>query len=408
MEKSFGLFFHLKKENKNQKGELPVYIRITVNGIYCEISTKRKCNPDKWNIDKGRLNGKSDAVTAINSYLDTLQQKIFEAKRKLIEVDKPVTAENIKNGLFGIEKNNQKHMLLRIFKHHNAQIAALVGQEYSPGTIKKYNTSYKHLESFLKEKYKLPDIEITKLDFEFITEYEFWLKSVHKCNHNSTIKYLSNFRKIIHRCLRNGWLQKDPFLGFNMVKREVDRIALTDFELKALSEKKFYIERLALVKDIFLFSCFSGLAYADVQKLKRSEVSIGIDGEKWIFISRQKTDVLSRIPLLPVALEIINRYKDHPQCKYENRVLPILSNQKMNAYLKEIADVCGITKNLTYHIARHTFATTVTLSNGVPIETVSKMLGHRNLRTTQHYAKILDKKISDDMTNIRLKYSTKD
>jgi site-specific recombinase XerD len=168
---------------------------------------------------------------------------------------------------------------------------------------------------------------------------------------------------------------------------------------------RFSIERLEIVKNIFLFSCYSGLAYADVQKLKRSEIRIGIDSEKWIFTKRQKTDVSSRIPLLPPALAIINRFEQHPQCKNKDRVLPVLSNQKMNSYLKEIADACGINKNLTYHIARHTFATTVTLSNGVPIETVSKMLGHRNIKTTQHYAKILDRKISDDMKSLRHKFS---
>jgi site-specific recombinase XerD len=405
MEKSFGLFFHLKKDNKNQEGEQTVYMRITVNGLCCEISTKRKCSPDKWNVSMGRLSGKSDSVKTFNGYLDALQHKVFEAKRKLIEIDKPITAESIKNNILGKEDASPKHMLMQIFKHHNDQIGALVDREYSPSTIKRYGTSYKHTESFLKERYSLTDIDITKLDFEFITEYEFWLKNVHKCNHNSTIKYLSNFRKIIHRCLRNGWLKKDPFLGFSMVKKEVDRTALTEFELQTLYNKKFHIERLSIVKDIFLFSCFSGLAYVDVQKLKRSEIMIGVDGNKWIFSRRQKTDITARIPLLPMALEILQKYEDHPQCVFQDRVLPVLSNQKMNAYLKEIADLCELTKNLTYHIARHTFATTVTLSNGVPIETVSKMLGHRNLKTTQHYAKILDRKISDDMNNIRLKFN---
>jgi len=219
------------------------------------------------------------------------------------------------------------------------------------------------------------------------------------------MKYLANFKKIVLRCLKNGWLQKDPFLGFNMAKKEVERTALTEHELEKLCSTRFSIERLEIVKNIFLFSCYSGLAYADVQKLKRSEIRIGVDGEKWIFTKRQKTDVSSRIPLLPPALKILDRFEEHPECKCKDRVLPVLSNQKMNSYLKEIADVYGINKNLTYHIARHTFATTVTLSNGVPIETVSKMLGHRNIKTTQHYAKILDKKISDDMKNLRLKFS---
>ena len=193
-------------------------------------------------------------------------------------------------------------------------------------------------------------------------------------------------------------------MGFKMTKREVERTALTEFELQVLSAKKFSVERLGLVRDIFLFSCFSGLAYSDVKKLKRCEIVIGIDGEKWLISKRQKTDITARIPLLPQALRIVDKYENDPQCILTERVLPILSNQKMNAYLKEIADLCGINKNLTYHIARHTFATTVTLSNGVPIETVSKMLGHRNIKTTQHYAKILDIKISMDMKQLRTKF----
>ncbi|MGN6267025.1 MAG: site-specific integrase [Ginsengibacter sp.] len=404
MERSFGLFFHLKKNGKKEEEEFTVYMRITIDGDYCEISTKRKCAPDKWNTDAGRMIGKGDVVKSFNAYLDTLQQKVFEAKRKLIEIDKTINPENIKNLL--LQKADQpKYMLMEIFKNHNSQMASLVGREYAPGTLQRYETSLRHTQSFLKWKYKVADFEISKLDFEFISDYEFWLKSIRKCDHNTTIKYLSNFKKIVNRCLRNGWLQKDPFLRFSMRKREVERTALTEFELEALRMKKFDIERLAIVRDIFLFSCMTGLAYADVQKLKRSEIRIGVDGEKWIFSRRQKTDITSRIPLLPVAIDILNRYSDHPVCQADDRVLPVLSNQKMNAYLKEIADLCGITKNLTYHIARHTFATTITLSNGVPIETVSKMLGHRNLNTTQHYAKILDKKIGEDMKNIRLKFS---
>ncbi len=351
-----------------------------------------------------RLVGKSDLVKAFNAYLDTLQQKVFEAKRKLIETDKELTAANIKNLLLG-KDNRKKYMILEVFQYHNDQMAALVGKEYAPGTLERYKTSYKHTQSFLEWKYKLKDIDITKLNFEFISEYEFWLKSIRKCDHNTTMKYLSNFKKIVIRCLKNGWLQKDPFIGFNMAKREVERTALTEHELQILQAKKFYIERLTLVKNIFLFSCYTGLAYADVQKLKRSEIMIGIDGEKWIFTKRQKTDSSSRIPLLAVALEILSIYEEHPQCKLQDKVLPILSNQKMNSYLKEIADASNINKNLTYHIARHTFATTVTLNNGVPIETVSKMLGHRSIKTTQHYAKILDRKISNDMKDLRQKYS---
>jgi site-specific recombinase XerD len=185
--------------------------------------------------------------------------------------------------------------------------------------------------------------------------------------------------------------------------KEVERTFLVEEEIQTIASKEFATERLNQVRDIFLFSCFTGLAYIDVKKLTKNNITIGIDGEKWIYTNRQKTDTRSNIPLLPMAEEIIAKYKEHPQCLNEGKLLPVLSNQKMNAYLKEMADVCGITKELTFHIARHTFATTVTLTNGVPIESVSKMLGHKNLRTTQHYAKILDKKVSDDMKMLKAK-----
>jgi site-specific recombinase XerD len=403
MEKSFGLSFHLKKRNGFSLGEIPIYIRVTVNGTATELCTKRYCEQSKWNVKAGRAEGKTELSKSLNSYLEVLQQKIYEIRKYLLENDKPVTAENIKTILQGGQLHEHKYMLMEIFHTHNNQMAELVGKEYAPGTLERYQTSFRHTESFLQWKYKVSDIDITKLDFEFISEYEFWLKSTRKCDHNSTIKYLSNFRKIVNRCLRNGWLRKDPFLGFKMTKREVERTALTDAELKTMLNHRFLAERLNIVKDIFLFSCYTGLAYADVKKLKNTEVVLGIDGEKWLVSKRQKTDIAARIPLLPTAVKIMDNYAKHPQCMLSNRVLPVLSNQKMNAYLKEIADVCGIDKNLTYHIARHTFATTITLSNGVPIETVSKMLGHRNLKTTQHYAKILDRKISDDMRMLREK-----
>jgi len=404
MEKSFGLSFFVKKNKHDQDKKSVIYMRITVDGEGIDISTKRKCEAKKWNRISGRMNVKDDAALEFNSYLDTLQQKVFEAKRKLLELDKDIKPSSIKDVMLGKSLNREKRMVMEIFQHHNDQMKSLVGKEYAPGTLQRYETSYRHTKSFIETRYKTKDLDINRLNFEFLSEYEYWLKSVRNCDHNSAMKYLSNFRKIVNRCLRNGWLEKDPFFGFKMAKREVERTALTETELQTLTNKPFSIERLAIVRDIFLFSCLSGLAYADVKKLKKSEVIVGIDNEKWLTIKRQKTDTTSRIPLLPAAVNLMEKYKNHPQCILQDRLLPVLSNQKMNAYLKEIADVCGISKSLTYHIARHTFATTVTLSNGVPIETVSKMLGHRNLKTTQHYAKILDLKVSKDMKTLRDKY----
>ena len=278
-----------------------------------------------------------------------------------------------------------------------------MGKDFAPGTLERYKTSYDHTKSFMEWKYGVSDLDIKKLDYEFVSQYEFWLKSVRNCNHNTSIKYISNFRKIVNRCIRNGWLDRDPFVGFKMTKREVIPEFLTEHEIKIIVKKKFASDRLNEVRDVFIFCCYTGLAFVDVEKLKSGEIGIGIDGSKWIFTNRQKTETLSRIPLLPVAIDILERYKDHHGCVNSGKVLPVLSNQKYNDYLKEIANICDINKKFTTHTARHTFATTITLSNGVPMESVSKMLGHKNIKTTQHYAKVLDKKLSEDMNTLRNK-----
>ena len=271
----------------------------------------------------------------------------------------------------------------------------------------RYKISFEHTKSFMKWKYGVSDMDIKRLDYEFVSQYEFWLKTFRNCNHNTTIKYIANFRKIVNRCIRIGWIEKDPFVLFRMTKKEVIPEFLTEHEIQKIALKRFASERINQLRDIFLFCCYTGLAFADVKKLKVSEIGIGIDGSKWIFTYRQKTDTPSRILLLPFALEILDQYKDHPISSNTGKVLPVLCNQKYNEYLKEIASLCTISKNLTTHTARHTFATTVTLSNGVPIESVSKMLGHKNLKTTQHYAKVLDRKLSDDMNMLKDKMNFK-
>lgn len=235
-------------------------------------------------------------------------------------------------------------------------------------------------------------------------DYDFFLRSERKCANNSAVKNMKNFGKIIRICIANRWLNTNPFLNYKHTMKKVDRVYLTSEELQEIADKKFATDRLSQVKEIFLFCCFTGLAFADVKRLQSRDIVKGVDGEQRITIKRQKTDTQSKIPLLPTAIKLIKRYADHPLCETTGKVFPVLSNQKMNAYLKEIADVCGINKQITFHIARHTFATTVTLLNGVSIESVSKMLGHTNIRITQHYAKILDIKVGADMAAIKQKY----
>ncbi|RKR83489.1 site-specific recombinase XerD [Mucilaginibacter gracilis] len=403
MKTKFSLLFYIRKPKNYVGGPIPVWVRITVNGKRSETPSGRECEPAQWNNAAGRQKGTKEEVKSFNAYLDDLQSKVYEAHRQLTETDALITAETIRNKFMG--KTEKPRSLIAIFKEHNQKMEALLGKEYTKGTLCRYKTSLKHTQDFLKWKYNLTDIDIKQVDHAFITEYEFYLRSERKCANNSAVKYIKNFGKIIRICLANRWLTYNPFLSYKNKIKTVDRVYLTTEELQEMAVKDMATDRLTQVRDIFLFCCFTGLAYADVKKLRRWEIVTGVDGEKWLSINRLKTDVPSRIPLLPTAMTLIQRYADHPHCENSGRVLPVLSNQKMNSYLKEIADVCGINKPITFHIARHTFATTVTLLNGVPIESVSKMLGHTNIQTTQHYAKILDIKVGADMALLRQKYS---
>ena len=403
MNTKLSVLFFVKRTKTNVDGLLPIFIRVTVNGERIEFSTKRFTTSEKWSVEGKRMKGTSAESKTTNSYLDTLKAKVYDYQQQLIREDEVVNAENMRNKIMGVEK--RKHMIVGIFQNHNNEIRALIGKDYAAATLVRYETSLKHTVDFMKWKYRISDIDIKKIDHEFITSYEFYLKSVCNCCQNTASKYIKNFGKIIRICLANGWLDKNPFINYKGKEVEVERAFLSMEEIETMLNKEFVSDRLNLVKDIFLFSCFTGLAYADVKKLSRKNIGFGVDGERWIFINRTKTDTRSNIPILPIAAFILDKYEDHPQVVNQEKLLPILSNQKMNSYLKEIADVCGINKELTYHIARHTFATTVTLSNGVPIESVSKMLGHKNLKTTQHYAKILDLKVSIDMRILKDKFS---
>ena len=405
MKTNFSLLFYMKKQKNYHSGAAPIYMRITVNGKRAEVTTGRECLPSKWNSSAGRANGTKEDVRTFNAYLDDLQKKIYEAHSQLSEADVQITAENIKNKLLG--RSEKRRMLIEIFKDHNQMMANLIGKDYSKGTLTCFQTSLKHTVDFLKWKYKVTDLDVRQINSEFIANYDFFLRSERNCKNNSAVKNMKNFGKIVRICISNGWINSDPFVNYKSAMKRVDRVFLTTNELQMIAGKRFVTKRLSQVRDIFMFCCFTGLAFADVKKLQSNNLVVGVDGEQWIEIKRQKTNTPSNIPLLPTALELIENYSSHPQSATTDKIFPVLSNQKMNAYLAEIADVCGIDKKITFHIARHTFATTVTLLNGVPIETVSKMLGHTNLRITQHYAKILDIKVAADMAPLKAKFQQK-
>jgi integrase len=401
LEKSFGLFYYLKQTKTQNKDKKYVYLRITVDGERKDISLKRQWDAHNWNAQFGRAIGNKKDAKELNSYLDVLTSKIYQIKRYLMEMNKPTTVQNIKDLLTG--KEDQEHTIIAEIEKHNERIALLVGKDFARSTLTRYKTVQGHAGEFIKFRYKKVDLDIKQLNYEFISDFGFWLKTERSCGHNAAMKYLSNFKKIVLECVKKGWLKSDPFIDFKFNRKETEPVALTKEELNRVVSKKFNIDRLEHVKDIFLFSCYTGLSYVDVYKLHRNDIIAGDGLEKWINTKRKKTKVITRLPLLPAAEQIMNKYSQHPTCLKRGSVLPVLTNQKMNSYLKEIADQCKIDKNLTFHIARHTFATTVTLENGVPMETVSKMLGHKLLKHTQHYAKLTDNKVGKDMRLLRRK-----
>ncbi len=330
-----------------------------------------------------------------------MRTEIYKHAERIKENDLPLTSESLRDAYLG---KDQKHkMLLEIFQEHNNQVESLVGKDFAEGTAERYRTARSHLAEYLRKK----DIPVKQVDHAFTSGFEYYLKTQRKCSHNTAIKYVINFKKIIRLAYANGWIAKDSFAIWKARLKIVEREFLTNEELQQLMDHPFTNERLEHVRDCFVFCCFTGLAYAHVKKLTHDDFVIGIDGDLWINTKRTKTNTKSNIPVLPTALMILEKY-EHSPLLVDKKVLPVLTNQKMNAYLKEIADLSGIQKHLTTHLARHTFATTVTLSNGVSIESVSKMLGHKSLRTTQHYAKILNRKVSEDMQLLKEKLRVKD
>jgi site-specific recombinase XerD len=405
MNNAMTISFQLKTGKANQQGKAPIYCRITIGGRRTEFSTKRTVDPKRWIAKAGVVKGTTEESRSLNAFLDTVRRQLNEHYRLLLGAGKPLTPEAIKNAYCGITERGKN--ILEVFRYHNEQVARLVGKDYSAGTLERYKTALSHTQDFIQWKYHQSDLEVGLIDHQFLTEFEFYLKTERQCSHNTALKYITNLKKIIRICLANGWLQKDPFTNFKIRLHDVAVDFLTEEELQVVAEKNFVSQRLEQVRDIFLMCCYTGLAYADIKKLSKDHVVIGIDGGKWIIINRTKTGAPARIPLLPIAADIIDKYAQHPRCLAEGRLLPVLSNQKMNAYLKEIADVCGVNKKFRNHLARHTFATTVTLTHGVSMESISKMLGHKSTRMTQHYAKVVDRKLSEEMYLLKAKMEAK-
>lgn len=395
------ILFYIKRTKTLKNGNSPIFARITVNGQRAEFSLQKDITDKQWDQKNGKAIGQTKVANELNSYLDFVKSKLLLKKRELEETGHDITAYSLRNYYQGID--NLDKTILSIFRDHNEKCEGLINKDFAPGTVERYKTCYKHLSDFIKTKYKRDDIQINEINPMFIKDFEFYIKVNRKCANNTTVKYLKNFKKIILIALANGWLKSDPFASIKYHLDDVDLAYLDDVELDKLMKKEFSIDRVQQVKDIYIFCCFTGLAFVDVSSLKASDIIIK-DDQLWIRKQRQKTKNWCHIPILPPAQNILEKYKDNPICQKRGLLLPVSSNQKMNAYLKEIADITGIKKNLSTHTARHTFATTVTLANQVSMEVVSKMLGHSSINMTKKYARVVDDLINRDMQKLKFKY----
>lgn len=401
--KSFSFF--IKKTRILKNGEASIYLKLTINKECVHIAIGKNVNPIIWDAIQSGQKTTSKEALQVKDYLDHTKHVIKQHINNLQEDGKEISALSVRNAYLGI-KDSQK-TIIQIFQDHNDRATLLKGIDFSPATVQRYETCLRLTQTYIREKYNRDDLPLEKLDHDFITGLEVYYKIKRSCAHNTAIKYLKNLKKITNLALANGWMKKDPYANYKFTLRKVDKGFLSEEELETIIKKEFDIERLTNVKDCFVFGCFTGLAYSDLKSLSSDNIVKGDDGKLWINTRRHKTDNICNIPLLPIAQEILKKYEEHPLCISNNKLLPIPTNQKLNQYLKEIADGCGIKKEITTHMARHTFATTVTLNNDIPIESVSKMLGHSSINMTRIYARLLDKKVSQDMNKLYDKYPKK-
>ena len=387
---TFSLLFYIRRDKLNKRGEAPVFMRLTINGERADASIKRFIEPHAWNSDKGKANEKCRGGKDLNLYLNAISANILQIQRDLELDKKEVSAQIILNRYLGKEQSD-RHTLMEVFRAHNEKCRALIGINFAPDTVLRYETCLRLIEEFMRNTYKKEDCYLEEVTKQFVEEFEFYLKTIRKCCHNTTTKYLANFKKIIRIALSNGWMKRDPFAQIRFHLDAVEREFLEKQELKTLLNKNISVPRLAQIRDIFCFCCLTGLAFSDVKQLKSEHLVTDINGMIWIRKTRQRTKNMCNIPLLDEAQKILDRYKDHPYCQTQGVLLPVCSNQKMNMYLKELADICGIRKNLSTHCFRHTYGTML-ITAGVDLYTASKMMGHADVRPTQIYAKIIDKK----------------
>ncbi len=403
---TFSILIWIKKSN-SKTNQAKLYARITVNQKRVNISLKKDVDVSAWDKNKSQIIGNSQKARITNNYIEQVKVKLFQSYQNLKLEDKLITAQAIKSNFLG-EDEVFKSMEYLI-TYHNDKMAYKLHKD----TMRHYKSSQNYLRKFIKKEFKTNDVYLKDLNYSFIIGFEDFLRSYQPTDHqrrignNTVMKHIQRLRKMVTMAFKMEWIIRDPFVKFRSSFIKSEREFLSEEDLQTIEGFSSSIKRLELVRDLFVFSCYTGIAYIDIMQLTTNNISKGIDGNIWIITKRQKTNTPVKIPLLEKASCLIDKYANSIRAKANGTLFPKFSNQKINSYLKELAVLCKIKKNLTFHMARHTFATTVTLTNGVPIETVSKLLGHTKLATTQIYARVIERKVSDDMNALKVLLANK-
>ena len=395
---NFTILFVVKLNKLNGKGLCPVNVRITYQGLRKENATGCFVDPKFWDSKRQLTTSKAVEMINTNVQLELIKQKIRNAYLSILLETDDFEVDDIYHKYLG-KPIKESEFLIKYFQQYLDKIYRLIGKDLKLATWKKYNYDCVQVTGFVKFKYKRNDISLDKINLQFLTEFEYYLKTEQNQCQSTINKAIQRFRRLIKIAMAEGFLDKDPFLLYKVKKVKKEVVFLLASELKTVEKISMSQPRLALVKDLFVFCCYTGLAYNEMAHLKKQDIQVGFDSVNWIQMKREKTQRQISIPILPKAQAIIEKYSND-----NILVFPTISNQKFNSYLKEIADICGIDKRLTHHTARKTFASTVLLYNDVPMEIVSELLGHSNMSITQEsYGKVVQKKVSEQMNKLKIK-----
>jgi len=390
----------VKRYKTNSKGEAPVYIKVIVQGQKMELSTKLFVHPIQWDSKAGRMKSGEDKNT-VNAVIDKLCTGVNQSIMQLFLSGHLVTVDSLRAAIRG-EELDKKPGLIAIAQEHNQQFEKLVGIKYAYGSYKNYKTTLQFLREFVLHQYKKKEVELTVVDYQFCERYFIWLTNTKTCRQNGAGKHLQRLKKLMNYALNMSYISNNPIRSYPVTLKTPPRTALTWEEIKRIQKLDLQTDRLRQVRDIFMFQTYTGLSYADVKVFSAKHLYKGVNQSLWLKMERTKTRNSFAVPLLKPAVSILERYlgKDNG-----GPIFPVISNQKLNVHLKIIQELAGIPKNLHSHLPRHTFATTVTLQSGVPLETVSKMLGHTKITMTQVYARVNETKIATDMKILSKKLS---